>query len=301
MAQVLHHNVSVHEFVCEGLPSWGLGMGVAMGIAGSIGINIGQNVQAMGIKSLGPTEYTSPWRSRQWRIGLFIFIAFALINFGALAFAPASILVPIESLQFVTNVAWNSVVNKIRVGLRMQLGVLLALVGTSLSVVFGAPSICHSPAQMKEYWASTAWWLFLAITLSCATCCFMMHRFYRRRWKQTGELPPHPALLVAMMLGLDAALHAIVLAVLFTAKGIFKAPDNDFPIDGALITLFGVDYALVTFAIGALALVIAAVVRSKKYFRYKYEGERGIRAMREMVFYVYCVMTPIPFYRVAHG
>jgi hypothetical protein len=48
---------------------------------------------------------------------------------------------------------------------------------------------------MKEYWASTAWWLFLAITLSCATCCFMMHRFYRRRWKQTGELPPHPALL----------------------------------------------------------------------------------------------------------
>jgi drug/metabolite transporter (DMT)-like permease len=195
MAQVLYHNVSVHEFVCEGLPSWGLGMGVAMGIAGSIGINIGQNVQAMGIKSLGPTEYTSPWRSRQWRIGLFIFIAFALINFGALAFAPASILVPIESLQFVTNVAWNSVVNKIRVGLRMQLGVLLALVGTSLSVVFGAPSICHSPAQMKEYWASTAWWLFLAITLSCATCCFMMHRFSRRRWKQTGELPPHPALL----------------------------------------------------------------------------------------------------------
>jgi hypothetical protein len=32
MAQVLHHNVSVHEFVCEGLPSWGLGMGVAWAV-----------------------------------------------------------------------------------------------------------------------------------------------------------------------------------------------------------------------------------------------------------------------------
>lgn len=166
----------------------------------------------------------------------------------------------------------------------------------------GAPTLLDSALEpqlwtiygLKAIRLALAW-----IALGIASRAF--EQLYKHQVYTLDESPPHPALLVAMMLGLDAALHAIVLAVLFTAKGIFKAPDNDFPIDGALITLFGVDYALVTFAIGALALVIAAVVRSKKYFRYKYEGERGIRAMREMVFYVYCVMTPIPFYRVAHG
>ena len=112
MAAVLLSNASQApaEFTCTTIPEWGLGVGILMGTAGSIGINVGQNIQAMGIKELDPIYFSKPWRSKRWQIGLVIFILFCLINFGALALAPASILVPIESLQFVTNVVWNNLV-----------------------------------------------------------------------------------------------------------------------------------------------------------------------------------------------
>lgn len=110
--------------------------------------------------------------------------------------------------------------------------------------------------------------------------------------------PPNPAVMVALALGLDAALSAIVLLVLYTAMRIFKAPDNDFPVDSALLWAWAHDYFAATLAVGALSLIVGEVVRSKKYFRFKYEGERGIRAMREMMWYVYCVLLPIPFYRL---
>jgi hypothetical protein len=197
MAVELLSNASLApaEFTCTTMPEWGLGVGILMGTAGSIGINVGQNIQAMGIKELDPIYFSQPWRSKRWQIGLVIFILFCLINFGALALAPASILVPIESLQFVTNVVWNNLVNKIRVGFRMQMGVLIAIIGTCLSVAFGAPSACHSPADMMSYWGSFGWWVYLAFTMSISGTCFAAHRFYRRRWKLTGVPPPHPALL----------------------------------------------------------------------------------------------------------
>ena len=81
---------------CQALPSWGLLVGVAMGVAGSIGINIGQNLQAAGIMKLEEQKAMAiakgvekaaadfkPHKSRQWMVGLIIFIAFSLMNFAA--------------------------------------------------------------------------------------------------------------------------------------------------------------------------------------------------------------------------
>jgi len=214
-------NVSV-TFECDPLPEWGLGVGVAMGVAGSIGINVGQNIQAMGIKSLNPSDYTRPWRSKLWRMGLAIFIVFALTNFSALSLAPASILCPIESIQFVTNVVWNAMVNKMRINRKMKLGVCFALVGTVLTVSFGAPGGCHSPEQMREYWRAFAWWLYLVITLSVAAASFVAHRIYRRREKQ-GVPPPHPALLpvcyavyCSLVGGAQLIVHSKMISVLLS-------------------------------------------------------------------------------------
>ena len=94
--------------------SSGLGfvIGVSMGVCGSIGINIGQNLQAAGIQSLDMEDRTKPHKSRTWIIGTTIFVVFSLINFAALALAPASVLTPLESIQFVTNALYNRVVNK---------------------------------------------------------------------------------------------------------------------------------------------------------------------------------------------
>jgi hypothetical protein len=114
----------------EALPEWGFWVGVGMyarpalqpqasaarahtvdvytryrrGVLGSIGINIGQNIQATGLQKLPEFQRAKPCNSRQWVVGLSIFIAFSMLNFAALALAPASILTPLESIQFVTNV-----------------------------------------------------------------------------------------------------------------------------------------------------------------------------------------------------
>ena len=158
--------------------SSGLGfvIGVSMGVCGSIGINIGQNLQAAGIQSLDIEDRTKPHKSRTWIIGTTVFVVFSLINFAALALAPASVLTPLESIQFVTNVVYNRVVNKAVVSARMNMGVACACVGTVLSVVFGAkPSGCHSLAQLRGFWASGAWWTYLGITIALALAGHYYH------------------------------------------------------------------------------------------------------------------------------
>ena len=154
---------------CAELPDYGLVLGVLMGVVGSIGINIGQNLQAAGLQKLPELERAKPCKSRMWQVGLAIFIAFSLVNFAALALAPASILTPLESIQFVTNVVYNKFVNKAVVSRRMVLGVGLALVGTVLSVVFGASSgSCHSLQVLEGFWMQWAWWLYLSASLLLA-------------------------------------------------------------------------------------------------------------------------------------
>jgi hypothetical protein len=163
----------------------------------------------------------------------------------------------------------------------------------------GSPTLFQSatePVTMMLY-ALKALRLGIAyFALSVASRTFQ--GMYMRRVYTLDEPPPSPAILVGLALVLDASLHAIVLLVLYTAMRVFKSPDNNFPIDAVLLRAWAYDYGAATIAVGALSLILGEVVRSKKYFRYKYEGERGIRAMRELMFYVYCVLLPMPFYRL---
>lgn len=138
---------------------------------------------------------SSPWRSKVWRCGSLIFFSFAIINFSALSLAPASILTPLESIQFVSNVAYSRLVHRCAVSRRMYAGVSLAVVGTILAVVFGAKGTCHSREQLESYWQAPAWWAYLAIIGTMAAMAYMTHRVYRRRLVHHGVSPPHPALL----------------------------------------------------------------------------------------------------------
>ena len=175
---------------CNELPSGSVSIGVLMGVGGSMGINVGQNLQATGLQSL-PEELTlKPHKSAVWIFGLLIFIAFSLLNFAALALAPASILTPLESIQFVTNIAWNRFVNHKAVSRRMLMGVLLAVIGTVLTVAFGAQaSGCHSIQQLIGFWTQIAWWAWLAASLSLALASWLLHAEWTRR-KRRGEVLP---------------------------------------------------------------------------------------------------------------
>ena len=176
------------SLTCEELPPWGVPLGILMGIAGSVGINVGQNLQAGGLAALPEEQRSNPCRSRIWIVGQAVFIAFSLLNFAALALAPSSVLMPLESIQFITNIVYNRFVNHKLVTRLMLAGVISTLVGTVLSVVFGAPSSgCRSLADLESFWTGNPlWWLFMGSTLSIAAVAHGVRTAYDRRIKAGG-------------------------------------------------------------------------------------------------------------------
>jgi len=160
-------------------------------------------VQAAAIQALAEEDRIRPWRSRTWRLGMGLFVSFSILNFAALALAPASILTPLESIQFVTNIVYNKLVNDTKVSPRMLLGVACAVCGTVLSVLFGASGDgCHTVAQLTGFWTdNVAWWIYLALTLALATIAFVVHEIYRR-----ARLENRPAVLLPVAFTLYSAL-----------------------------------------------------------------------------------------------
>jgi hypothetical protein len=124
---------------------------------------------------------------------------------------------------------------------------------------------------------------------------------YDDRVYSRDEQPPQPIVFVGMFVGIDVALNLVLATALVFAKYLFKTVDNQFPVDGHLLSLWGFDYLVSTVVVVVIAIIIGQIIRRKKYFRYKYEGDRGIRAMQQMVMYIYCIMLFVPFFRLANG
>mmetsp|Transcript_25883 Transcript_25883/g.46814 ORF Transcript_25883/g.46814 Transcript_25883/m.46814 type:complete len:365 (-) Transcript_25883:53-1147(-) len=195
-------------------------IGVSMGLLGSVAINMGQNLQAMGLKAL--EDQSKPWLSKSWSIGMTIFIVGSMVNFAAFSFAPASVLVPLEAVQFVTNVIFNRYVNQTPVTLRMSIGVTLAVLGTVIAVVFGPnDNRCFTIHDMQQFWTKPAWWAYLIITLLIAIFSHLVHLKYKKA-SESGEplsghlyvLPVTFALSSALVGGAQMIVHSKAIAEL---------------------------------------------------------------------------------------
>jgi hypothetical protein len=115
------------------------------------------------------------------------------------------------------------------------------------------------------------------------------------------EDPPNLAWFLGTVLLIDLAIHAIVALLLVIVMYILSRGDNTFPINPELMRMWVFDYLVATVPIALILLSTSTVLRFKKYFRYKYEGQRAIRAMAKITFYTYAVVLPIPFYRMTYG
>ena len=161
-----------------------------------MGINVGQNMQAAGISELGEDACDRPWLSRQWVAGQILFILFSLLNFAAFALAPASILTPLESIQFVTNVFYNRFINHLVASRGMLAGVALAVLGSALSVTFGAQTAgCRTLGELSSFWLGGMWWSYLVGSIAVALIAFAAQLHYRRLQCRGEELSPVAAAL----------------------------------------------------------------------------------------------------------
>jgi hypothetical protein len=183
-----------------------------------VAINIGQNLQAMGAKEV---LSESPCTSRLWVVGLSIFIAGSLGNVVAMAFASATILVPLEASQFVTNILFSKIVHKAEVTNRQWGGTALAVAGTVLTCVFGPNDArCFTIDAMIAFWHNAAWISYVAATFALSAfgwvCYFRLHarRGSARKLAKVG-LPALFALSSALVGGAQMIVHSKALAEMF--------------------------------------------------------------------------------------
>ena len=170
-------------------------LGIVIHVVGSIGINIGQNLQALAMaNSQRDGEKFSPCKSKIWISGMATFIVSSIVTFGALALAPAGILVPLESVQFVVNIAFNRIVRGKAITLKMVLGVVLVMAGIGLFVAFGPNEDgCFDEASLRSKWTGTGWHIYLAIFFSLAAIFYVTWRWYassrssKERSSRTGR------------------------------------------------------------------------------------------------------------------
>ena len=171
------HHALVCDTGCTG--SYCTPLGVVIHVVGSVGINIGQNLQAMGLEALGPSMMHKPCSSKLWVIGMTTFIIASLVTFGALALASASVLVPLESIQFVVNLIFGKFVRKKLITLRMLFGTTLLILGIFLIVIFGTQEhYCFDVPQLMAFWSNPVWIVYLISTFVVALIFYLVWRRY---------------------------------------------------------------------------------------------------------------------------
>ena len=170
---------------------WCAPLGITIHVVGSVGINLGQNMQALGLEQLGAMMHR-PCRSKIWIVGMATFIIASLVTFGALSLASASVLVPLESIQFLVNLLFGKFVRKKQITPRMMFGTVVLILGIVM-VVIAAPhgTVCFDEQQLIDKWQNSAWIIYFASTFGVAAVMYVVWRKYVSARRQGNVLWKH--------------------------------------------------------------------------------------------------------------
>ena len=178
-----------------------MGLGILLGLLGSIMINIGNNVQALGMgMEAAQKDLDEKERSKRpkllWTTGTVAFIVGSVINFVAFVFAAASVLAPLEAIQFVSNLVFARFVTKVPVSRKMVGGSALIVAGT-IGAVAGGPLTVTSftIAQLQGFWESPAWIAYVAFAWVTSLSMQAFWEVQTRRVRAGGKPCGPPALL----------------------------------------------------------------------------------------------------------
>jgi hypothetical protein len=102
-----------------------------------------------------------------------------------------------------------------------------------------------------------------------------------------NENPPRLSNLVFLTAIIEAVMMVIFIGLLYITDSQFKVG-----LGGSFFTEYVLpDYFLGTFFIVLYGLVVASKMYSKKYFLYKEDGMRAIRALTDILFSITCITT----------
>ena len=119
---------------------------------------------------------------------------------------------------------------------------------------------------------------------------------YEERVYDQKKMPPELILYLLIFLTFDVALNLFLVVVLFLLQFLFKTDDNTFVVNKYLFQKYLVDYLVSIVLLVFVGFMISRVIMDKKYFKYKYEGLRAIRAFETMMFRISIPMTLFPYF-----
>lgn len=148
-----------------------------------------------------PADFSARMKKAKvlYGVGTVVFFGSTLTVFGAMALAPASILAPIEAVQFPTNVAFARIVNKVAVNAKMVLSSLTILVGLAVIVASGNhANTSYTPADLAEKWENGTWIGYLSGVVLVATICHVVWLVYEKARKAEKPLPSSETVLPSL-------------------------------------------------------------------------------------------------------
>lgn len=194
-------------------------LGIIVGLLASIGINIGQNLEQR--HAIGRAERNY----RTYRFALFLIVISATSNFAAFAFAPASVLAPLEGAQFIANFGYNLAIgNEI---LKANFGKIL--VGTLVIVAGVALPVVSTPGNVARFDKDALW-------------CF----WGREQW------------LILLTSGIAVGLASLVAFYVLTNRP--KAQRKFNKVGESLSLLEQLTYSIFSTVVGAFAVVNAKII-----------------------------------------
>lgn len=125
--------------------------------------------------------------------------------------------------------------------------------------------------------------------LSTSITANIMSQIYTERVLINGEEPPVLRNTIFLFIIIDSILNMLLLGVI----GLFDNIQDD---ETDIVPLFIMQYSISTFITVVLSLVISNTMYNKKYFLYKDDGLRAIRALEELMFRIGSLISLIPFF-----
>jgi len=129
------------------------------------------------------------------------------------------------------------------------------------------------------------------VYISANICSNFMAQVYMDKVLVNQENPQPLTNFVFMYLLIDCIMTVVVVSIFFIVSSLAGLSTGD------SITLIIQDSAWFLAIIGVVGFIIASTMHNKKYFMYKDDGLRAIRALKDIMFQIGAFLAIFPFFK----
>ena len=114
----------------------------------------------------------------------------------------------------------------------------------------------------------------------------------------SDRVPPSLFNVMLFALSIDACLQLVLITFIVIASVLLKTPSNSFVLDDTFLTLLLKEYVLSTILMIILGSIVAWIMGKKRYFGYRSDGIRVIKAYSATLLGVLLAVAAIPCFRL---